>query len=744
VANSGFRNMLLAHRTAVQAALGVTAGLAAALALWGVASVGALDRFEWVIYDRLVRLTSGHVSRHECRAAPDILVMAIDDKALRAFDDTTETQWPWPRGMHALIIDFCRAGGAKAVVFDVMLERTRRDDTEEQLTASLQKASAAGLPVVLGFSQAAGPSGEAPGPEFESRAVEVTEDPGAAIAEVPHVRVPFKAFLESCTDIGHVNAAPEGDGVMRRTRLLIRHGDKAYPSLALATAWRLAGRPPLRLEPGALWFGHVRVPLDSDGQTAVRWNGPPPREADPASGTYENVSCLGAIDHQIKVQIDNDPVAAARVPLQPSDVAGKVVLIGATAPGLLDAKASPFSDVHPGVELHANVIDNLLAGRFLDRRWDDRRQVGVWALLAVAAGLAGAMLSALRGLPVLMLLLAAAAAGGWWLFDAHGVSYRLLPPAVAMGGAYLAGLAVGYSLESSQKAWVQGAFSHFLSREVLDILMRHPERLGLGGERLNVTVFFSDVAGFTALSEQVTPEQLVTYLNRYLTRMSDLLLARGAYIDKFIGDAIMAFWGAPNPDRHHARNACLAALDCVAEMERLADEFRAEGFPPLSCRIGLNTGPVICGMMGSRQKLNYTVMGDTVNTASRLEGANKAFGSRILTGEETLAAAGEGIVAREVDVVRVKGRHRPVRLYEIVGRAEALSDRIRECLRHYEEGLTLYRRRLWSEARECFARAAEFDYPGDSPSAAYVRRCLQYAEHPPPADWDGVYEMKTK
>jgi adenylate cyclase len=743
------RNFLLRHRGVARAALGVVIGSAVGLAITGLTAAGALDRFEWVVYDALARATAGHRGLDNSRADRGIVVLAVDEGTLQQFGRGDRgINWPWPRGMYGLIVEFCRQAGARAVVFDILMAGRSRDDQTEPMFVEAMKSAAAGrMPVILAASFSNFEEIDKVATDSLARsAVPIDVAPGAAarIAELPGAIAPPKDYLDSVGGVGDTAATPEGDGVVRRVRHLVRYKDRVYPSLALATAWRLAGRPPLKLDAAGLWLGDTRVPVDADGMTAVRYNGPPQRAADPKAGTYENLRAFNLMEYQLRVA-DGATGPFNDLPTKPAEFQDKIVLVGTTAGGLLDLKASPFSDVHPGVEIHANALDNLLHGRFIDRRWAvDGAFTGVCVALAVAAGLLGTFLPAAAGLPLCLAGLGGVAAFGWYGLAHADTAWRLLPPAGGVAVAYLVGLAGGFTLERSQKAWVQGAFSQFLSRDVLDQLMRHPERLALGGERKAVTVFFSDVAGFTALSEQVTPEQLVQYLNRYLTRMSDVLVRRGAYIDKFIGDAIMAFWGAPNPDENHARHACLAALDCIAEMEAIAAEFAGEGFPPLACRIGLNTGPVICGMMGSEQKLNYTVMGDTVNTASRLEGANKPFGSRILVSEEVLAAAGDGLEAREVDLVRVKGRRQPVRLFELVGRAGQLTERTAACLKEFRRGLELYKQGKWAPARECFAQAAVYDYADLSPSSVYAERCGRFVEHPPPADWDGVYEMKTK
>jgi adenylate cyclase len=739
-------NLLMSNRTAVRAGLGLLVAAASAGAVAAAVRAGWADRFEWIVFDALTRATSGYVDAADNRADRDLVVLAIDESTLRKFAED-DIRWPWTREAFANVVDFCRRGGAKAVVFDVLLQQARADTGEPEFERALREAAAAGMPVILAGSFSKVPEIEPP-PEAEMAAGAVPVDMAAAAASAsasvpgPPERssclAPARRFLAAGGLVADTGIEAEGDGVLRRISPLVSYRGRLYPTMALAAAWRLSGRPPLRWEPGRLVMGERVIPLDGDGKMTVRYNGPPAGASSP--GTYRADRCYDPIAYEQREGRD----LPTDLVLRPDDFRGKVVFVGATAAGLMDTKASPFAELHPGVEVHVNALDNILHGRAVRREWDHPAAPWAWFVLAALAGLAGTFLPAGLGLPAAGLLAAAAAAAGWHLFGEWGVSVRLVPPAAAVAAAYLGGLAGGYSLESRQRAFVSGAFSQFLSREVLDILMRHPERLALGGERQTVTVFFSDVAGFTALSEQVTPEQLVTYLNRYLTRMSGVLLRRGAYIDKFIGDAIMAFWGAPNPDPQHARNACLAAVDCVDEMERLAAEFRAEGFPPLACRIGLNTGTVICGMMGSEQKLNYTVMGDTVNTASRLEGANKPFGSRILASEETLAAAGDAVVAREVDRVRVKGRKQPVRLFEIVARRGEVPPAMAECLRLYESGLALYRARKWNEAAETFAEAARHDHSGHNPSLAYVERCREFAADPPPEDWDGVYEMKTK
>jgi adenylate cyclase len=274
-------------------------------------------------------------------------------------------------------------------------------------------------------------------------------------------------------------------------------------------------------------------------------------------------------------------------------------------------------------------------------------------------------------------------------------------------------------------------------------LLKHPEKLRLGGEKRVLTVFFSDLAGFTSMSEKLTPEEVVTMLNRYLTAMTDIILASGGIIDKYEGDAIMAFWGAPLPQEDHAARACLAALDNQARLAELREEFIRTGLPPVHARIGINTGEMIIGNLGSIQRFDFTVIGDSVNLASRLEGAGKEYGTAILISEETYRQAQPQVEVRELDLLQVKGKHLPVRIYELVAKKGGLdADRKRVC-GLFAEGLDLYRKQDWGEAVRRFQQVLEL-IPEDGPSKTFIRRCQSYRENPPEPGWDGVYRLTTK
>ncbi len=287
-----------------------------------------------------------------------------------------------------------------------------------------------------------------------------------------------------------------------------------------------------------------------------------------------------------------------------------------------------------------------------------------------------------------------------------------------------------------QRDQIQGLFKRYLNPQVVDELIRNPEKAAPGGERRELTVLFSDLVGFTSMSEEMSPEALVDVLNGYFERATAVLGQHGATLDKFIGDAIMCFWNAPLPQEDHAARACLTALRLVAVVEQLAPELEARGVARLHCRIGLNTGPGVVGNIGSRAAQDYTVIGDTVNLASRLEGAAKVYGTRILASEETVRAARGTVLARELDLLRVKGRQLPVRVYELVDVAGTPPP---AHLAPFAEGLALYRARRFAEARERFLSS-----PEDPPSRVFAARCEALSALPPSEDWDGVFSLDTK
>jgi adenylate cyclase len=296
---------------------------------------------------------------------------------------------------------------------------------------------------------------------------------------------------------------------------------------------------------------------------------------------------------------------------------------------------------------------------------------------------------------------------------------------------------------SKQNRFVLDAFSTYVAPAVVKQLMDSPEKLTLGGEERVITAFFSALQGFTSISAKLTVTELVELLNVFLTEMTDIILKYGGTVDKFEGDAIIAMFGAPIDMENHAEVAAKASIDMQKRLVELRKQWKAEGKPELKMRIGLNTGPAVVGNMGSSSRMDYTMMGNTVNTASRLEGVNEVYGIYTLIGETTYREAGESVVSREIDLVNVAGNEEPVKIYQLLGYSDDIDDRVRETVNHYERGLYAYRERAWDIAISCF-NAALAVTPDDGPSKIMLPRCNQFKTDPPNLDWNGTYTMKTK
>jgi len=451
------------------------------------------------------------------------------------------------------------------------------------------------------------------------------------------ITMPIPEVAEGALALGNVSDIPDGDGVFRRATLWVETaaGDTIYSLGAIAAQKRDHGLDPQ---------GGARRILDYRRPAA----------------TWRIFNAAEIIQSDLRLMEGGTPN------VDPAVVRGKHVLFGFSAPGLLDLRPTPLSRVAPGVVVHATALENILDGRFIR----EAPRSGVYMVMLVLAFL-GAWLvlqggNLARTLAVLLVFLLlpvglsfATATGGMWWPMVPGALSQLL----ALGGAMI----VAWATEGRQKRFIRSAFRHYLSPEVISRIMEDPDRLKLGGERRELTIFFSDLEGFTSLSEGLEPQELTQLLNEYLTDMTDIILESGGTLDKYEGDAIIAFWNAPADQPDHALRACRASVLCQRKLTERRAEFKERFGSELRMRIGLNTGPVIVGNMGSSQRFDYTVLGDAANLAARLEGANKVFGTYLMISESTHEAVREQMLARELGSLRVVGRKQPVRVYELEG-----------------------------------------------------------------------------
>lgn len=499
----------------------------------------------------------------------------------------------------------------------------------------------------------------------------------------------FAAYAQE----GFVNLRLDSDGIARRA---FKEQD-GHPSFSYLLAE--AAFPPS---------------ADIPGEFRIRYHGP--------QGTFLTIPFIDLLEGRVSATV----------------LDGSLVFIGATAGDLHDFVGTPFGSM-PGVEAHANVIETIVSGRF-------PQEMPPWAGMVLLALIDLAALFLVMRLKRLSFLLPALV-GLMLVFNLFGLalfSYGTLYPVLYLNLSFLAvtalAIAFQYLTESREKRFVRTSFQHYLMPEVVNELIEHPEKLALGGERKDMTILFSDIRDFTAIAERLSPQDLTRLMNEYLTAMTDIVMESKGVVDKYIGDAVMAFWGAPLENESQAGDACRAAIRMSEGLTELNAGWKQGGSPELAIRIGIATGPVIVGNMGSARRFNYTVMGDEVNFASRLEGLNKAYGTECIVSEATKSAtSSSGLLFRELDLVRVKGRQGPRRIYELVTRTQG--DAPLEQFEHFDAGREAYRRSDWSAAIAHFQRALETG--NDGPSRELLRRSQEFLKNPP-GSWDGAYTFQSK
>lgn len=547
---------------------------------------------------------------------------------------------------------------------------------------------------------------------------------------------PLPIFGKKTDRFGFFNAHIDPDGQMRRLRLLHKSEEKIYPSLSLQAASLYFQNSEVFPENGSIrsgetldgiWLGtHRFVTTDMQSKMLVNYYDNPQK--------YFPVCGIAAMLDGRCDALENG--------LQ--DLKGKVILVGATAIGTYDLRPTAFGAV-PGVFLHATGIQNMIDGKFLER-FAGIQLIEVLILL-VSGLFLGLVLP--RVPPLVSVLVTLTLIVGYYLVDVYLIFPRglwLLNVFPTLQWAATLGAVVfhKYLTEGREKRQIRQAFQFYLTKSVVDEMLKDTTKLKLGGERRECTVLFSDIRGFTTISESLQPEELSALLNEYLTPMTNLVFKYDGTLDKYMGDAIMAIFGAPVPYEDHATRGCLVALDMMDELEKLKQKWTAEGSPhTMDIGIGLNTGPMSVGNMGSEVRFDYTVMGDQVNLGSRLESINKQYGTNIIISEHTYKKAAQDVHARELDLVRVKGKNEPVRIYELLGRGQAQGETL-GLIGVFEDALQSYRAQRWDEAAETFRHVLQDLKPNDAASQLYLDRIAEVRTQTLSPTWDGVFTATSK
>jgi adenylate cyclase len=499
-------------------------------------------------------------------------------------------------------------------------------------------------------------------------------------------KLPVPLLRSAVSFLGDTKAAPDADGVFRKVPV-------SSQTLAGAVL-RAIGRE------DAL----AAAPVEN-GKLQVLFHGPRPYPTFPLGRVVQSWQ---AIQEKAEPSLGLDALK------------DKIVLVGYSAPGLMDLRPSPVSPVSPGTEIIAADVGIVLFAA-----------LGAGVIVTMARGFWGSF----GGIALLSLILNSACN----LAFVRGTWLAMAAPQLSLWLSFAAASAYGYATEGRKKREIQGAFARYLAPEVVAEIAENPEKLVLGGERRELTCYFSDIESFTTISEGLPPDRLTYLMNRYLSEMTDTVLESKGTLDKYIGDAIMAFWGAPVARPDHALAACKVALTNQKKLVALRQALIEEGFPPVRARIGLNSGFASVGNMGSSQRFSYTAMGDDINLASRLEGSNKTYGTFLMISHSTREQAGAAIEVRELDLLKVKGKNKAVRVYELLGLAGETDAAAIKNARRFEEGLALYRARDFAKAAGIFKELLP-----DAAAELYVERCAHFQAEPPPADWDGSYASKEK
>ncbi len=675
---------------------------------------GCLTSLENLSIDWRLRLT-----RRDCRLPPDIVLILIDEASLDALNPIAG-RWPWDRRVHAAVIDFLNMAGARAIVFDVLFtEQQDRGREFSSKSADALLAAATSQAGVIHAAQLAGQRGKAGAAgsrlprDFADRFGLRLEAQGLKLPEKAEAYLPYARLAEAAGAVGVVSVEPDHDGVIRRMPLLFSFGGNILPGLALAAV--LMGKEPVRAEYRS---GHLeiraggrsfRVPADRRGRIRVNPYGR--YEAFSYSGVY--LSLQKMMDGQF-----------TDLPVPPGVFRDKIIFVGASAAGVEDLKTTSLGPGTPGVLLHASVMANLLENDFL---MDAPRALEPVLAALMAAMTVGCVVYGRS----LWCQVAVPLSGGivlWWaalMLASKGLLIWLAGPTCALLLSHGGCLATERFIDRLEKARIRNYLGQYVSPVVLDriIACHGGDYLGAEvGTQEKLTIMFSDLRGFTTISQSMPVDQVVGMLNRYLSLMTEKIFQHQGTLDKFIGDAVVAFWGAPLPDRDHS----FKAVCCALEMQKALDHFnrcrRRPAEPFLKMGIGVNTDMVILGNIGSARKLDYTVVGDGVNLASRLEGLTKRYRVPVVISHATYRRVRDRIVCRPLDVVRVKGRKGKTRIYQPLGLEGELERRLLQVAALSRQGLELFLECRFRQAQQVYDRILRL-LPGDRVAGIFAGRC---------------------
>ncbi len=642
-----------------------------------------------------------------------VIVVAVDNKSVKEVG-----RWPWSREVTARLVRSLADCGAKVVAVDMVFSEQQGEVQDR----ALARAVAASGNVVLGYffrdeEQKIDPLALEQIAAAKVKFLRIEDGVSAVpLPEFPSLDANIPVVGAGALDFGFFNAIPDDDGLFRKSPLLMMYDGNIYPSLGLKALGRYLGKDVMVDVAGfgvrSVALGSLSLPVNEQGALSLNYYGP--------GGSFPTISAADVLAGKV-------PVNALR---------GKLVFLGTTETAIYDMRATPFDPALPGVEIHATVAANALDKRFLlrDGRTFGLEMACMFFLPILLAFLLSNAPRTLVGLVYFVLGCGFYFVLNYLLFKHVSLDLSVIFPIVPVGLTYVGAEAYRNLVMEKRGRYLKKAFSSYVSPQLVEEIVKNPERLKLGGEKREVSILFSDIRGFTTLSEAVSPEDLVQLLNEYLSPMTHIILEERGTLDKYIGDAIMAIFNAPLDVAGHAAYACRSAVRMLDRLATLNAEFAKRGIPRIEIGVGINTGEAVVGNMGADMRFDYTAIGDNVNLASRLEGLTKQYGAHIIVSDATREGAGDDFTFREIDLVRVKGKQKPVAVFELMVDNHAI-------VAPFAEGLALYRGKNFAGALRLFSELAE---GGDKASALYAERCRDFLMDPPGAGWDGVFVARTK
>lgn len=656
----------------------------------------------------------------------EIVIIDIDGRSVSELGKFSQ----WPRSYYPKLINHLNQNGALVVGLDIIFDKVIWQPQQDvEFVKTVKKAN--NVFNALYFGRA-----DTLNWRYEMRDEPKGYDASNFYYQLHGTNIPpfrseqrfeneFFDLLNASKGNGHVNFHADDDGVVRSIHLFTRFNNHLYPSLALNMFMKMYEVDSLVVDDPAwlqLYSNNqlVRnIPIDEDGYMRISYFG--------GFKGFRYISFYDVLEQRV----------------DPAFYENKIFLVGTSLPGLFDLRNAPMLQAFPGVEIHANILKTLLDDQFVTRL----TEMEIFIMTAIFGVIFGILMSYLSPLFSVLLLIISSALHIFVAAILYMDSFLWVDIVAPISTIFLTFSLVymyRFATEERKKRFIRSTFSHFVTKSVVDELLANPEKIKLGGEKKLCSVMFSDVAGFTTISEKLSPEALVSLLNDYLTEMTNIVFKYDGMLDKYEGDAIMAVFGAPVSAGNDAYNACVSALEMQETLARMRVLWRKQGRDELRARIGINSGEMVVGNMGSETRFDYTVMGDAVNLGARLEGANKQYGTEIMIGEITKREAGDKIITRQLDLLRVKGKNEPVKVYELVGvTAKGISDKKARVVELFNRGFEEYLKQNWDWAINYFEQALVL-IPDDGPSMRYIRRCNLYKENAPKQPWDGVFVMTTK